>query len=43
VPATIQMPKAMIPTENKNESTVSMIGSPLERTVQGHAMIEKFF
>ena len=42
-PATIQMPKAMIPTEIKNESTVSMIGSPLERTVQGHAMIEKFF
>ena len=41
VPATIQMPKAMIPTEIKNESTVSMIGSPLERTVQGHAMIEK--
>src|ERR1035437_3204018 len=35
VPATIQMPKAMIPTEIKNESTVSMIGSPLERTVQG--------
>src|ERR1035437_9132487 len=33
--------KAMIPTEIKNESTVSMIGSPLERTVQGHAMIEK--
>src|ERR1017187_8370020 len=29
VPATIQMPKAMIPTEIKNESTVSMIGSPL--------------
>jgi hypothetical protein len=35
VPATIQTPKAMIPTEIKNESTVSMIGSPLERTVEG--------
>jgi len=41
VPATIQTPKAMIPTEIKNESTVSMIGSPLERTVEGHAMREK--
>jgi hypothetical protein len=26
VPATIQTPKAMIPTEIKSESTVSMIG-----------------
>jgi hypothetical protein len=37
VPATIQTPKAIIPTEIKNESTVSMMGKGRSRRlVPGH-------
>jgi hypothetical protein len=34
VPATIQMPKAMIPTEIRNENALSMLASILKKSAQ---------